>query len=113
LGHSERGVPFFMQIIAKSEQFTDEQIDSALIKEIKDSLEKELSEQDSRQIIARGEAQAMKGHKTIEGLGKCVAVFPAREFFRLQAKYGNAEIHSKDFLRYFNQKFPDLSPNKA
>jgi hypothetical protein len=55
----------------------------------------------------------MKGHKTIEGLGKCVAVFPAREFFRLQAQYGNAEIHSKDFLRYFNQKFPDLSPNKA
>jgi len=51
-----------MQIIAKSEQFTDEQIDSALIKEIKDSLEKELSEQDSRQIIARGEALAMKGH---------------------------------------------------
>lgn len=102
-----------MQIISKSEQFTDEQIDAALLAEIKESFSKELSEQESREICARGQAQAMKGHKTIEGLGKCVAVIPAREFFRLQAKYGAAEIHSKEFIRYFNQKFSDLSPNKA
>jgi hypothetical protein len=37
---------------------------------------------------------------------------PEREFFRLIKKYGHAEVHSKDFLRYFQKKFPQLSPNK-
>ena len=61
----------------------------------------------------RAHAASMKNHKTMPGLGKCVAVMPAREFFRLQAKYGAATLHSKEFIQYFNQKFPDLSPNKA
>ena len=28
-------------------------------------------------------------------------------------KYGRKEVHSRDFMRYFNKKFPHLSPNKA
>lgn len=102
-----------MQIIKSSTEYTDEQIDAELLKVVQDSLKDELSTQQERTAIASGMARAMKGHKTIPGLGKCVAVMPAREFFRLQAKYGTAEVHSKEFLRDFNQRFPELSPNKV
>jgi hypothetical protein len=102
-----------MQIIQKSEQFTDEQIDSAINDEIRKSLKDELDTQAEREILMRGHAAAMKNHKTVPGLGKCVGVFPAREFFRLQAKYGAQVLHSEEFMQYFNRKFPELSPNKA
>lgn len=104
---------FFMQIIQKSEQFTDEQIDSAINEEIRKSLKDELDTQAEREILMRAHSASMKNHKSIPGLGKCVAVMPAREFFRLQAKYGAATVHSKEFIQYFNKVNPDMSPNKA
>ena len=102
-----------MQIIQRSEQFTDAEIDSAINEEIRKSLKDELDTQQEREVLMRAHAASMKNHKTMPGLGKCVAVMPAREFFRLQAKYGAATLHSKEFIQYFNQKFHDLSPNKA
>jgi beta-phosphoglucomutase-like phosphatase (HAD superfamily) len=102
-----------MQIIQKSEQYTDQEIDSAINEEIRKSLKDELDTQQEREILMRAHAASMKKHKTIPGLGKCVAVMPAREFFRLQAKYGAATVHSKEFIQYFNQKFPEMSPNNA
>jgi hypothetical protein len=62
--------------------------------------------------------QAVKEAKQLRGtehpvLGKPVATMPAREFFRLTAKYGHEEVHSKKFLQYYNKKFPELSPNQA
>ena len=101
-----------MQIIAKSDQFTDEQIDAALVKHIQDSFTKEMCEEEARETMARAHARSI-GKATVPGLGKCVAVMPAREFFRLQAKYGAATVHSKEFLQFFNRKHGDLSPNKA
>ena len=50
--------------------------------------------------------------KTHPTLGKCVANIPAREYFRLVAKYGKDTVLSPEFLRYFNKKHKDLSPNK-
>ena len=102
-----------MQIIQRSEQFTDAEIDSAINEEIRKSLKDELDTQQEREVLMRAHAASMKNRKTMPGLGKGVAVMPAREFFRLQAKYGAATLHSKEFIQYFNQKFPDLSPNKA
>ena len=102
-----------MHIIAKSQQFTDEEIDRELAKEIQASLTKEIGTEEARVVLARGQATAMKNHKTIPGLGKCVAVIPPREYYRLVAKYGHAEVHSKEFLRDFNKRFAELSPNKA
>jgi hypothetical protein len=37
---------------------------------------------------------------------------PAREFFRLTSKYGHEEVHSKEFLKDYNKRFPELSPNE-
>jgi len=102
-----------MHIIAKSQQFTDEEIDRELTNCIKDSLQNEIKTEEARVVMARAQAQAMKNHKTIPGLGKCVAVIPPREYFRLVARYGQEEVHSKEFLRDFNKRFADLSPNKA
>ncbi len=45
------------------------------------------------------------------GLGKCVAMMPPDEYFRLVKKFGHAEVKSKEFLRYYRKKFPHLSPN--
>jgi hypothetical protein len=59
------------------------------------------------------QARELRGHKTINGLGKCVASMPSWEFFRLVQKYGHAEVHSEGFLRDFQRRFPHLSPNKV
>jgi len=63
------------------------------------------------EIVAAQQAQAMRGHRTIQGLGKCVAMMPPDEYFRLVKKFGHAEGKSKEFLRYYRKKFPHLSPN--
>lgn len=46
-------------------------------------------------------------------LGKCVGVMPSRDYFRVLQKYGHEEVHSDEFMSYFNKKFPTLSPNKV
>lgn len=90
---------------------TDGEVDDAFLKEIKTGFEIERRTEQERVMTARKEAQEHKG-KTHPVLGKCVATMPAREFFRLTSKYGHDTVHSKDFLKYYNKKFSDLSPNK-
>jgi hypothetical protein len=102
-----------MNIVTSFPKYADGEIQAALIREIKTGFQLEKATQEKREIEARAQAQALKAHRTIKGLGKCVGVIPDREFFRLTAKYGHAEVHSKEFMRYFNRKFPELSPNKA
>ena len=77
-----------------------------------EQLKRERETEHKRVKQARKEAQEMKG-KTHPTLGKPVATIPAREFFRLTKKYGHETVHSKEFLKYYNKKFPELSPNKA
>jgi hypothetical protein len=48
----------------------------------------------------------------VPGLGRCIGVIPEWEFFRMQQKYGHKEVHSKEFMKYYQKKFPHLSPNK-
>jgi hypothetical protein len=90
---------------------TDGEVEEAFMKEILTGFEIEKRTEQERVGIARKEAQEHKG-KTHPVLGKCVATMPAREFFRLTSKYGHDTVHSKEFLRYYNKKFSDLSPNK-
>lgn len=63
--------------------------------------------------MAAAQAKAMKGHRTIKGLGRCVLNLPPDAYFRALRKYGHDEVHSKGFIRYFNKKHPELCPNKA
>jgi len=104
---------FFMTDIITDlpRSFTDGELDQAFLNEIKSGFKLERETEHLRVAQAKKEAHEMKG-KTHPSLGKCVATMPAREFFRLTSKYGHNEVHSKNFLQYYNKKFSDLSPNK-
>ena len=65
-----------------------------------------------REHVAAAEAKAMRGHKAIEGLGKCVAVIPQHEWFLLREKYGQEAMHDKGFLRDFQKHEPTMAVNK-
>ena len=99
-----------MQIITKLPNLGTAAKD-ALIKEIKMGFELVKANEKKEEIVAAQQAQAMRGHRTIQGLGKCVAMMPPDEHFRLVKKFGHAEVKSKEFLRYYRKKFPHLSPN--
>jgi hypothetical protein len=71
--------------------FTTGEIDEAFMNEIK---------------------SGFKLEKETEHLRVAQATIPARDFFRLTQKYGHDQVHSKEFLKYYNKKFPELSPNQ-
>ena len=91
--------------------FTDGEVDAAFLAEIKNGFKLEKETEHLRVAQAKREANQLKG-KTHPTLGKPVATMPAREFFRLTQKYGHDQVHSKEFLKYYNKKFPELSPNQ-
>ena len=99
-------------IIPKIKRYSDGEIDRAFMKEIKTGFKLEKATENKRVEQARKEAQKLKG-TTHPTLGKPVASIPPREYFRLIKKYGHETVHSKEFLKYYNKKFPELSPNKA
>lgn len=102
-----------MQILTPAPKYTEGMRLKALEQELRTGwqLKKELEA--ARETEARGQAQAMRNHRTIPGLGKCVAVMPDWDWFRVVQKFGRHEVHSKDFLRYYRRKFPDLCPNRV
>ena len=91
--------------------FTDGELDKAFMNEIKSGFKLEKETEHLRVAQARKEAAQLKGKKH-PVLGKPVATMPAREFFRLTNKYGHKEVHSKEFLKYYQKQFSDFSPNK-
>ena len=89
-----------------------EEINTDLQDHLKKYLVNEEATETERVDIARKEAQTNVG-KTHPILGKCIATIPARDYMRLVQAYGHATVHSKDFLKFFNREYPDLSPNKV
>jgi len=98
-------------IIPNLKKYSDGEIDRAFMKEITNGFKLEKKTEKQRVAQAAKEAQALKG-TTHPTLGKPVATIPAREYFRLTQKYGQETVHSKEFLKYYNKKFPELTPNK-
>lgn len=66
----------------------------------------------SKEAQAAQQAKGMVNHKEVPGLGRCIGVIPEWEFFRMQQKYGHKEVHSREFMKYYQKKFPHLSPHK-
>ena len=99
-------------IIPKIPRYSDGEVDRAFMREITNGYKLEVKREKQRTDIAAKEAKQHVG-KTHPTLGKCVATIPARDFFRLTKKYGHDTVHSKEFLKYYNKKFPEMSPNKA
>lgn len=100
-----------MDIITKAPTYSDAEVDKAFMDEIKNGFELERRTESSRVDQARKEASQEKG-KVHPVLGRCVATIPHREYFRLIKKYGQETVHSKEFLKYFQKNFSDLTPNK-
>ncbi len=98
-------------IVPKLKRYSDGEIDRAFMKEIKTGFELERQTEKQRVAGAAKEAKKLKGTKH-PVLGRPVASIPPREYFRLIKKYGQKTVHSKEFLKYYNKKFPELSPNK-
>jgi hypothetical protein len=101
-----------MNIITQLPRYSDGEVNRALIREITTGMELKKQTERKKEIEAAEQAKQYKDVKAMKGLGRCVGVIPEWEFFRMQQKYGHAEIHSKGFMKYFQKAFPHLSPNK-
>ena len=98
-------------IVPNLNRYSDGEIDRAFMKEITNGFK--LERETEKQRVAGAAKQAKKLKGTVHPvLGKPVASIPPREYFRLIKKYGQDTVHSKEFLKYYNKKFPELSPNK-
>jgi len=102
-----------MNILTARTRYTEGDRIKEFEREIRTGLHLKKSMESQREAVAAAQAHGLKNHRTIPGLGKCVAVIPEWEFFRLNQKMHRNEINSKDFIRYFQRKFPHLSPNKV
>ena len=102
-----------MDIITQLPKISNSEVDKALMRELREGLHLKRATEEARARVAAERAAELKGHKTMKGLGKAVAAMPDWEYFRLVQKYGINEVHSKDFMRFFQKKFPHLSPNKV
>jgi hypothetical protein len=98
-------------IIPNLKRYSDGEIDRAFMNEIKNGFKIERETESKRVAQAAKEAKELRG-KVHPVLGKPVATSPHREYFRLIKAYGRETVHSKEFLKYYNKKFPELSPNK-
>mgnify|MGYP006248671827 CR=1 FL=1 len=101
-----------MNIITKIPTYSDGEVNQAFMREIQMGFKMERAKEEDRRNQAAREAKTNVG-KTHPVLGKCVANIPARDYFRLVNKYGAETVTSTEFLKYYNKKFPELSPNKA
>ena len=99
-------------IVPNFKRYSDGEIDRAFMKEITNGFKLERETEQKRVAQAAKEAQELTW-TTHPVIGKPVASIPPREYFRLIQKYGQETVHSKEFLKYYNKKFPELSPNKA
>ena len=101
----------FMEIITKLPRYSEGEIDRAFMKEIQTGFKMEREQEKDRIKAVSQEAKQFRG-KEHPIPGRPVASMPARDFFRLTQKYGHKEVHSKQFIKYFQKKMPELAPNK-
>ena len=101
-----------VNVITELPRYSDGELNQAFYKEIVRGFKLERETEKGRVEQAAKEAKTNVG-KTHPTLGKCVANIPAREYFRLVNKYGQEEVLSPEFLKDYNKRFPQLSPNHA
>jgi hypothetical protein len=101
-----------INFIPTAPKYSDAELDDALITEVFNQHEKKFQKEKIREEQTAKEAKTNVG-KTHPALGKCVANFPYPEYMFLLKKYGRETVHSPEFLKDYNKRFPHLSPNKA
>ena len=101
-----------LNIIIPPKEYTEGDRALALQHEFRTGWQFLKATEEARETQARAQAQPLKSHKAIPGLGRCIRVTPEWEHFRLIQKYGRHEVHSKEFQKYYEKKFPELTPHK-
>ena len=99
-------------IIPNFPTYGDGQLLKTVERELRTGLELKKQRERQRELVAAKDAKVMRDAKEVKGLGRHMATMPAWEFFRLQKKYGHAELHSDEFMRYYQKKFPALATSK-
>jgi hypothetical protein len=94
-------------------KISDEAMDAALLRELCTGRKFMEAKQRARERACAQEAQAMRGHKSVPGLGKCVLNIPAHEFFLIREKYGDDAFSDRGFIRDFQRLEPHLAVHKA
>lgn len=113
MGHRASALcPFFMEIIIPPKRFSVGDRWKAIERELRTGLELKKATEAKREAIARQSAHSMRGAGKVPGLGRNVGVMPSWEYFRLLQKYGHKEVHSREFLKDFQKKNPDLAVHK-
>lgn len=92
-------------------RYSTGEVNDSFMREIKRGFEIEKYFSGKRDMIAAKEAKELQGKQT-KALGRCVMSMHPRDYFRIKHKYGHEEINSPEFIRYFQKKHPELSPNK-
>ena len=98
--------PFFMHIITDVPKYSDGEIEAAFMREIQTGFKLERQLEKARVEDAAREARKGDYGREIKGLGRHFAEIPARDFFRLQAKYGVEEVRSKAFVYDMVKRMP-------
>lgn len=93
-------------------KWSDNDVCRALEREFRSGVKLKEALEEQRVVAAAKEAEQYRGGRTTP-IGKHIAEIPAWEFFNMQRKYGHQEVHSKDFMKYFQKKFPHLSTAKV
>lgn len=91
---------------------SQEEMTSALIKELCSGRMLMETKQQFREIDAATEAKALLDRKTPAALGKAVAVVPQHEYFLLRNKYGAECWHDPQFVRDFQRLEPSMAVHK-
>ena len=101
-----------MEIITKLPTYSDGEINRALMREIRTGIKLKTKMEEQRVRGVRKYVQIARENKRNPVLGSHVFSMPAYEYFRLHGKYGDEEVHSEEFLKFHQQKFPDLTVEK-
>jgi len=98
-------------LFAMIETVSNEECTAALLRELRWGRQVKQSFEQIREADAAKEAQACRGHKGIDGLGKVVTVVPAYEYFLIREKYGPEAWHDKGFIRDHHRLEPSMKAN--
>lgn len=96
-------------IITSFPKYHDGEINRALEREIRTGMQLRKEMERARELEAAQQAKEAREAGGNGPLGKLVAVLPNWDYFRLVQKYGHKEVHSKEFLQYFQRKMPELA----
>ena len=104
-----------MHIITTLPRYSDGEVNRSFMRLIHTASQQEVAGEMKRIERARKEIKTHGKDKIHPVLGKCVASYSARDYFRLVQKYGTEEVASDAFIKRYRQDpdMRDLCPHEV